>query len=159
MVELAATAEKLDGVTMPERGEHLQAEIAAANPDVRALPQLGGRRRRPTPVAKPLRWWVRAPRPLAMAGAAQAFDFGRHRPIGDATDHLAQQIRVRALLKKARAGGVLSTDILGLSGGGGVGPPTRVCGRSTMTASRVRRVSPNSLSVARRAGLSAFGIQ
>ena len=45
------------------------------------------------------------PRPLAMAGAAQAFDFGRHRPIGDETDHLAQQIRVRALLQKAREAG------------------------------------------------------
>jgi hypothetical protein len=89
------------------------------------------------------------PRPLAMAGAAQAFDFGRHRPIGDETDHLAQQIRIRTLLQKAREAGSLSTDI---------GPPTRVCGRSTMTASRVRRVSPNSLAVARRVALSAFGI-
>lgn len=51
---------QLDGVTMPERGERLQAEIAAANPHERALPQLGGRRRCPTPVAKPLRWCVRA---------------------------------------------------------------------------------------------------
>jgi general secretion pathway protein H len=93
-----------------------------------------------------------------MAGAAQVFDFGCHRPICDETDHLAQQIRVRALLQKAREAGCLSTDILGLSAGGGAGPPTRVCGRSTMTASRVRRVSPNSLSVARRVGLSAFGI-
>jgi hypothetical protein len=58
-----------------------------------------------------LRWLSRSALRSPCAGAGQALDLQLHQPLRGKADHLAQQIRVGALLQK-RAKGIMSSVIV-----------------------------------------------